>query len=173
MLLDPELFPVDKAKEMGLWPPGDAVAHGVFPYIKRLKVDKVKILDVGCMKGENAVYMLELDVDNKIERIDLEVSGGSKEFADVLSTNISGNDRLSTFNSGQTDEYDVVCIHANCKNLPKTMRKFYHRLKPNGIFCGNDHGATRVKDALLEFRREDRIGTPINVSNGCWFWYKR
>lgn len=173
LTLNPELFSITQSKEMGLWPPGDTVSIGVFPYIERLKVESVKILDVGCMKGENAVHLCELDTKKKIKQIDLVVSGGQKEFESVLQENIKGNNRIKVLISDVSDEYDVVCIHGNAKNLPKTMRKYYSKLKSNGIFCGNAHADVQTKVALNTFRREDRIGTPIMVSKDCWFWVKR
>lgn len=173
MLMDPELFSISQSKEMGIWPPGDANhVKGIYPYIKRLRVDKVKILDVGCTKGEISIYMLEIDQINKIERIDLIVSGGQKEFETILDENIKLESRVRKI-TNTNEEYDVVMINSNSKNLDKTMRKYYDVLKSNGIFCGNDHGASKVKEALHTFRREDRIGTTMNISNGSWFWYKR
>lgn len=173
MLMNPELFSITQSKEVGLWPPGDAEhVRGIYPYIKRLKVNKAKVLDVGCMKGEISVYMLELDESGKIEKIDLVVSGGEKDFESVAKENIKIDNRL-TIVSDAKDEYDIIMVNSESKNLDKTMRKYYHKLKSNGIFCGNNHGASRVKEALTKFRREDKIGTPINVANGSWFWYKR
>jgi 2-polyprenyl-3-methyl-5-hydroxy-6-metoxy-1,4-benzoquinol methylase len=171
--MNPELLSITQSKEMGVWPPGDAVfVKGIYPYIKRLKIESVKVLDVGCMKGEISSYLLELDETEKIKKIDLVISGGEKDFEKVLAENIKGQSKLSIIKEA-SDEYDVVMINANAKNLDKTMRKYYSKLKSNGIFCGNDHNSPRVKEALSSFRREDKIGTPILVTNGSWFWYKR
>lgn len=173
MLMNPELFSITQSKEMGLWPPGDAEhVKGIYPYIKRFKADKVKVLDVGCMKGEISVYMLELDESGKIKKIDLISSGGDKAFEPVLQENIKSNSKLKVLTETE-DEYDIVMVNSDSKNLDKTLRKYYSKLKSNGIFCGNNHGASKVKEALVKFRREDKIGTPINVANGSWFWYKR
>lgn len=173
MLMNPELFSITQSKEMGLWPPADCDhVTGIYPYVKRMRSEKVKILDVGCMKGEISIYMLELDKINKIERIDLVVSGGQKEFESVLDQNIKTEPRLHKV-SEPDDEYDLIMINYAAKNLDKTMRKYYHRLKSNGIFCGNNHNDAKVKEALSTFRREDRIGTPINIAKNSWFWYKR
>lgn len=171
--MNPDYFTVSQFKEMGIWPPGEAnFVKGIYPYIKRLNSENIKILDVGCLKGEISVYMIEVDIANKIEKIDLIVSGNQKEFESVLLDNIKDAKKLKLVQDTE-EEYDVVMINSACKNLEKTMRKYYHRVKKNGLFCGSDHDDMKVKNALTTFRREDRIGTPISVSMGSWFWYKR
>ena len=144
LTMDPELFSITQSKQMGTWPPGDCASFIIIPYMKRLKADSIKILEVGCMKGENAVYMLENDTTNKIELIDLVKSGGKPEFDSVLAENINGINKISLVNDPKEDYYDVVCIHSGSKNLDKTMRKYFSRLKTNGTFCGNDHPSPKV-----------------------------
>jgi len=53
------------------------------------------------------------------------------------------------------------------------LSKDYSMLESHGIFCGNDHNTIPVKEKLGKFRREEKIGTPILVANGIYFWYKR
>lgn len=174
MLINPDFFSVSQSKEMGLWPPGESnFVKGMYPYVKKINSESIKILDVGCMKGEVSIYMLEIDTSNKIEKIDLIVSGGQKEFVQILSDNIKDIEKLKMLQDVSDVEYDVVMINSACENLEKTMRKYYHKVKKNGLFCGNNHDDIKVKNALTTFRREDRIGIPINVSIGSWFWYKR
>lgn len=176
LTMDPELFSIAQSKEIGVWPPGNIVAHGIFPYILRLKPSTITILDVGCMKGENAIYMLDKDEKKKIEKIYGVVSptegqeGYKPEYKDILKQNTKDNPRFTLNYKDQ--QVDVVCIHAN-SDLDASLRKYYNKVKHNGIFCGNEHGTIRVREALSKFRREVKIGTPINVSNDCWFWWVR
>jgi len=178
LMSDPEFFNIEQNKLMGLWPPGDQVAIGVYPYIKRLKTDKVTIVDVGVMKGEGARWFFEMDtVNQKIGMIYGVVSvmeGDKNRYNDLLEKNMSGESRFTLgFDPyKKNQEVDVVCINSEC-NLDKSLKRFYRSVKPNGIFCGNLHASGKVKEALLKFRRDNKIGTPISVSNGSWFWYKR
>jgi len=175
-MLNPDLFTIEQSKQMGTWPPSDIVAHGIFPYVKRLKEENLRILDVGVMKGENAYHMLTLDEKNKIKKIYGVVSYSDEkkeEFAEyetILKKNMENQTRFSMEYTNQ--HCNVVCIHAH-SDLYNNLNKYYKILKHNGIFCGNEHNLTHVKEALVKFRRETKIGTPIMVSNGCWFWIKR
>lgn len=176
MLMDPTQFSIIQSKEMGLWPPSDIVAHGIWPYIKRLKESNLIVLDVGVMKGENSVYLLEKDTEKKIEKIYGGISYDPKrkeEFENydrLLEKNTEGLERFSL--SDYSGSAHVVCIHAD-SDLDSNLEKYYDAVQSNGIFCGNEHDQPRVKEALSNFRRKNKIGTPIMVSNGCWFWIKR
>jgi hypothetical protein len=64
-------------------------------------------------------------------------------------------------------KYDVVITDGN------NLQKDYSYLNSSGIFVGDRHNEIPVKEALGKFRREEKIGTPILVANGVFFWYKR
>lgn len=63
--------------------------------------------------------------------------------------------------------YDVV-ITDN-----EDLTRDYSMLVSTGIFCGPNHNEMTVKEKLGKFRRDQKIGTPILVANGIYFWYKR
>lgn len=176
MFLNPTQFSITQSKEMGLWPPGDVAGLGVWPYIKRHRESNLIVLDVGVMKGENVVYLLEKDTNNKIEKIcgvvsyDPQRKQEFENYETILKTNTEGMARFSLDYSGEPAH--VVCVHADSE-LDTNLEKYYSVVKSNGIFCGNDHHSPRVKEALTNFRRKNKIGTPIMVSTGCWFWIKR
>lgn len=176
MLLDPTQFSITQSKEMGMWPPGDITGIGIWPYVKRLKEQNLRVLDVGVMKGENAVFLLEKDTDNKIKKVygvvsyDQQRKQEFENYESILKKNTDGLARFSLNYSGQSCH--VVCVHSNSE-LDVNLEKYYTAVKSNGIFCGNEHDQSRVKDALTNFRRKNKIGTPIMISNGCWFWIKR
>lgn len=175
MIMNPELFTVKQNKEMGLWPPSDIVGPGIAPYIKRIKKEKVRVLDVGIMKGENAVYLIENCPNARVYGIN---EGNPPEYADApeyaaaQKENLEGLERY--WNKWDDDVvFDVVCINAKLVPLDNYMDLYYNKLSSNGIFCGNEHHLMPVKEALVKFRKKNKIGTPIQVSNGCWFWIKR
>lgn len=176
MLMDPTQFSITQSKEMGMWPPSDLAGIGIWPYISRLRENDLEILDVGVMKGENAVFLLEKDTKNKIKKIygvtsyDPQRKQEFENYETLLKKNTDGLARFSLDYSGQSCH--VVCVHADSE-LDINLEKYYSVVKSNGIFCGNEHHLPRVKEALSSFRRKNKIGTPIMVSNGCWFWIKR
>ena len=172
-IMNPDMFTIEQQKQMGIWPPSDIVSHGVWPYINRMKENNLTVLDVGVMKGENAIHILSLDEKKKVKQIYGVISHAKEEqkiYDDVLEKNVKNQDRFSLNYTNQ--HCDIVCINAH-SDLYNNLIKYYKVLKHNGIFCGNEHHLTHVKEALSKFRREVKIGTPIMVSYGCWFWYKR
>lgn len=169
--MNPDYFTIDQSKEMGIWPPSNTIGHSVFLYIKRMAIPNIKVLDIGCRKGENAIHLLELDVNNKIDHIYLKSFDKDPKYAEILQKNIANNTKISMFKDDDT-KYDVIYIDYSCDNLTEIMNKFYGRLSEKGIFCGNEHSDKKVKNALSQFRRENKITTPISVANGCWFWIK-
>lgn len=175
-MLNPDEFTIVQSKQMGMWPPGDVPALGIWPYINRLKENDLEVLDVGVMKGENAVFMLEKDTNKKIKKVygvvsyDPERKENFSSFQGILQRNVDG---LDHFTLNYNDEScHVVCVHAD-SDLDTNLEKYYTAVKSNGIFCGNNHSSDHVKKSLLKFRRKNKIGTPIMVALDCWFWYKR
>lgn len=172
-MMNPELFSIIQSKDMGIWPPSDLLGIGIWPYVKRLKRDKLKILDVGCMKGDNAAYFLELDAEtNKIDKIYCEQSKTFPVGVDeVFKLNSKSLDKITT---GSYDgQYDVVCVHHSLEKLDSELKTAYDKLSVGGLFCGSEHNRQEVKEALGKFRRDNKIGVPILISYNSWFWIKR
>ena len=172
MNLDPDLFTIKQSQEMGTWPPSNLVANGISPYIARQKKDDLIVLDVGVMKGENAFMLLANDIKKKIKIVYGIVSYAkdNSEYENILKQNMKDENRFSL--DKIPSKADIVCIHAQ-SDLYMSLHTYYDTVEHGGIFCGNEHGSTRVKEKLNRFRREKRIGTPISVANDTWFWYVR
>ena len=175
MLLNPELFSITQSKEMGMWPPSDLVADSIYPYIKRMP-NPVKILDVGVFKGENVYRFLEKDEQKKIEMIYAVKTpytnfNENEHLDNLLDNNLK--ECYGKFVFSVPDEpVDIVCINSRT-DLTHSLNDYYKCVRKNGIFCGNNHAETHVKIALSEFRRANKIGTPISVALDTWFWYVR
>lgn len=168
MLGDPDLFPIEHLRPMGMWPQVTMTSRGIIPYIKRIKSDKVKITIVGDSKGDSIVDILESCPN--VFRI-YAINKEDTKYSKLFEQNIQNFKNKIKFLSDR--ESDVVCIDGSMCS-PEALESFYDLVKPNGIFCGNCHEDVSVKDALNTFRRNKRIGTPIQVSNRTvWFWYKR
>ena len=171
-MINPDFFTIKQSQEMGTWPPSNLVAHGISPYIGRYKKDNLVILDVGIMKGENAFMLLSNDTKKKIKMVYGIVSYAkdNSEYENILKQNMKDENRFSL--DKIPSKADVVCIHAQ-GDLYNNLHKYYDMVEHGGIFCGNEHGSTHVKEQLNKFRREKKIGTPINVANDTYFWYVR
>lgn len=183
LLMDPELFTIQQNKEMAIWPTSGLVAEGLWPYIKRMRKDKVAILDVGVMKGENAYRFFERDTHPQKKKIDKirGVVSYSEEYKKthpaeflsnllkILDKNMKTENKFELLSSDE--DFDIVCINSD-SDLSNNLEKYYPRLQAGSIFCGNDHSSPKVKEALSLFRRKNKIGTFISISHGCWFWVK-
>lgn len=171
-MINPDFFTIKQSQEMGTWPPSNLVAHGISPYIGRHKKGDLVILDVGVMKGENAFMLLSNDTKKKIKMVYGIVSYAkdNSEYENILKQNMKDENRFSL--DKIPSKADVVCIHAQ-GDLYNNLHKYYDIVEHGGIFCGNEHGSTHVKEQLNKFRREKKIGTPINVANDTYFWYVR
>lgn len=178
-MADPTVMPIEQKKLMGLWPPSaDNIADSLYPYIKRMKKEKVSILDVGTGLGENAYRFFELDKENgKIGGyVTLDIPLNIPASPETTKSNLEGLG-VEFVPAGVdigNSLFDVVFINADLKPLDKCMVKYYDNCDHHGIYCGNNHHTTHVKEALSKFRRGKKIGTPISISNRlCWFWWKR
>ena len=129
--------------------------------------DKVTILDVGTRKGENVFRFLELDTQNKIDKI----YTTDDEYDPMATDNLKPYGDRVVF-SNDVNSVDLVSVNSST-NLNETLDKYYTKVKQGGIFCGNNHSEIFVKEALNTFRHTKRIGTPIMVAYDTWFWYVR
>jgi len=174
LLADPTLAPIEQKKTFGLWPPSkDNIADSMYPYVKKMNhEEKIKILLVGDPLGEDAARFLELDENEKIKKIRIL----DDTFGDVGKENIKDKEKIGVISTKDfnAEKYDFVFINSENKPLDEVMKTYYNSVKSHGIFCGNNHHKDYVKEALAKFRRGNKIGTPILVSNRlCWFWIKR
>jgi hypothetical protein len=169
--MNPEFFTIQQRKEFGMWPDADLISRGIIPYVNRIKLDAITVTIKSDMKGENIVDLL--DNCKKISKIYY-----SNDYTDM-------DERVKAAFNKNTEPYkdkiaevkgkkvNVVCIDESACN-PERLALYYESVLPGGIFCGNGHESPEVKKALLDFRRGNKIGTPIDVSNrAVWFWIKR
>lgn len=175
MIGNPELFDIENKKLFGLWPHDQLISKGINPYIRRIRQDKLAMLVVGDLKGESINDFLT-ENDNIIKMNVVNVYEGienAEDLKELYSKNIS--DFKGKIDKGISKDKlrDIVCIEkTSCTQ--NNLELYYNNVKPGGIFCGNEHESPEVKAALLAFRRNKKIGTPISVANRTiWFWYKR
>jgi len=174
MFGDPELFDIETLKNMNMWPNQELISRGIIPYIKRIRKEKIAIAIIGDPKGENAVDIL--DNTNRIVKINIVNNYGDSPNAEVLKSVFSKNTEryknIIDLGFGKK-ERDVICFDKSACTV-ENLVQYYDCVKSGGIVCGNGHNTEEVKKSLTEFRRTNRIGTPIQISYlTTWFWYKR
>lgn len=172
--MDPEFFPIKQAKMFGTYPTNSIIGVGLFPYIKRLKKEKISVLNLGDRKGENAFYLLENDVKHKIDKI-YTVNTPNEDYDKLFKENTTGLEKLVTEYKGELVQ--VLCVDSSLmkskEDFDMMMKMYYNKLEINGIICGNNSEQTHVKNSLAFFKRQNKIGNIPMISRSSWFWFKR
>lgn len=172
--MDPELFDIERKKLFHLWPDVESISYSITPYIKRLKRDKLALVVVNDLKGENSVDFL--DNCDKIAKINVvnnydDLNPDVDTIKELFNQNTSKRKEIQR--GFEIKERDVVCIDKSACTV-ENLELYYKAVKSGGIFCGNGHNEHAVKEALSNFRRTNKIGSPILIANKVtWFWYKR
>lgn len=172
--MNPDFFDIEEKKQFGLWPHGDLISTGIIPYAKRIKETRLAMGIVGDLRGEDVYNFLEnvpnIVKMNVVNRYDTEEE---KALQQIFKKNTANHNSKIGFGLTRDKQRDIVCIEKNACTV-ENLVLFYQNVKSGGIFCGNGHDTEEVKKALLEFRRNEKIGTPILVCyRTIWFWYKR
>jgi hypothetical protein len=173
LTFNPEYFTIKQSKLVGLWPTGDVLADSIIPYLRRIKKEKVEVLDVGVFKGDMTFRLLELD-QGKIAKIYCQ-EVQPHDFAHVFHANFEDADqetknRITSIYDGR--EVDMVIVN-QLIDLDNLLEVYYNKLCKGGIFVGDGHHTVKVKEALGKFRKEKKITAPIGTINkNIWFWYK-
>lgn len=173
--MDPDYFEIDRLRPLGMFPRSTLISRGLIPYVNRManREEKIKITIVGDLKGESVVDFLENCP--KIFRIyvvnDYPATPEGEKLKKIFEKNTEKyKDKIKYMHDRQSN---FVCIERESCSI-EILETYYSLVRIGGIFAGNGHEHTDVKEPLVKFRREHKIGTPIQVSNrAVWFWYKR
>lgn len=167
MFMDPEFFTIEQRKQFDMWPDADMISQAMIPYIKRLGKDGVQITLKNDLKGESIYDILESC--KNVSKI--YISNEESDFKTVFDENTKNfADKVKKVKGKKVDLVGVD--KTACTS--ETLELYYDSVRPGGIFCGNGHELVSVKEQLSLFRKKNRIGTPVMVSNrSVWFWYRR
>jgi hypothetical protein len=169
--MNPEFFDIEEKKTFGLWPHDELISVGINPYIKRIREEKIAMAIVGDLRGESTVHFLENS--SKIVKINVVNNYAEEHLKTIFNKNIEGYKSKIDLGLSRDKKRDVVCIDKDACTA-ENLELYYQNVKHGGIFCGNAHDSIQVKQALNEFRRKVKIGTPIQVCHRTiWFWYVR
>lgn len=180
MFGDPEFFDINTSKQMGMWPAPNQMSTSIIPYIKRMRIDKPSVFFYGVLKGDDLIDILEKTnvIAFGYDKFKPDIDG--QPYVETRKKNIKDFDSICRGRYNTIDDplkymkyFDVVLVNMH-ENLDYNLKDAYDTVKSNGIFAGNFHDVDRVKASLGEFRRNNKIGTPISIANKTvWFWYKR
>jgi hypothetical protein len=173
MFGDPEYFDIEQKKVFGLWPHDQLISRAMNPYIRRMRRDKVAMLVVGDLKGESVNdFLTENEKIIKVNVIN-NYNEDTESFKEVLKNNTEKFKGKIDLGISKNKLRDIVCIDNSACNV-ENLELYYKNVNSGGIFCGNGHDLQSTKDTLTEFRRNTKIGTPIQVCyKTIWFWYTR
>jgi predicted O-methyltransferase YrrM len=196
ILTDTDFMTVDELEKETGWPLDWTSVKGLYPYISRLKGDKIKGIEIGTCRGESAYLILsECPNVSKLYCIDpflgyndwageLNQETMSK-FEEIASKNLSkfenrvkivkkkSTDAIHDFKDNSVDFIFVDGDHSR-EATYTDLCLYYRKLKTGGIFSGHDYHLPEVRQALNDFRDEYKCRIPIQMtSNSVWFWYKR
>lgn len=171
--MNPDLFDIEHLKTFGMWPNTSLISFSMSPYLKRMRADKLALLLVDDLKGENASYFLENN--SKIIKINMinKYDDTTEEYKNLFDRNTQSFKGKIDLGISKDKKRDIVCIEkSSCTE--ENLELYYNNVKSGGIFCGNGHDLNNVKSALLNFRHKVKIGTPIQVCHRTtWFWIVR
>lgn len=167
--MNPEFFDIEEKKMFGIWPHDQLISVGINPYIKRIREEKIAMAIVGDLRGESTVHFLE----NNPKIVKINVVNVGDTHKSIFEKNTEGYKSKIDFGLSKDKKRDIVCIDKDACTIDN-LELYYQNVKQGGIFCGNGHDTIEVKQALNEFRRKVKIGTPIQIAHRTiWFWYVR
>jgi len=179
-------FPQDWISVKGLW-----------PYIKRLGMDLVGV-EIGTCRAESTVFLLDKCSNiKKIYTVDPykayqdwngEITQETVDkFRVIAQTNLKKyGDQAEMVRMESVDfakkckkdkiEFDFIFVDGDhsYEGTLADCEAYYPLLKNGGVFCGHDYQSLdSVRQAVNDFRKNNNISAPLNLStNSAFFWNK-
>ena len=187
-------------KELGdKWPYDWVSVRGLAPYIKRLGENVVGV-EIGTCRAESTAYLLdkcpnivklytidpykayddwngEIDQD-VLDKFMMIAQENLKQHGDrvqmIRETSSDAASKIKTIT--EKAEFDFIFVDGDhsYETTLADCEAYYPLLKKGGLFCGHDYTTLEsVKKAVTDFRTNNKINTPVNLSlNSSFFWYK-
>lgn len=191
---DHEFSDIEKLTEANLWPFEFLSAHGMIPYLKRAGKDLVGI-EIGVLKGENVRLLLDeltniktiYGVDPYVEHSDqgtFRSQAYMDQYLEVADRNLkthkkkyklvkkSSADAAADF---KDESIDFVLLDGDHSydGIKADIETYYPKLKKGGHIFVHDTYLPEVQKAMHDYRDENRLRMPLNMSkNYISFWVK-
>lgn len=195
--VETDLMTIEELEAGGLWPVEWTSVLGLIPYIKRQGPDLIG-LEIGVARGESSYVLLDKcpniktlygidpykEFEDWVGTIDQEHNDKTKEiaiknlakFGDRFVSLFTMDSKDALLYDGFDDNYfDFIFIDGDHSfdGALFDIANYYDKVKVGGIFAGHDYNLPAVQEALIKFRNDTKIRTPINItSNNCWYWIK-
>ena len=194
MFENPEYFNIETLKMMSMWPQKYLSAYGMMPYLKRMPGNLAGI-EIGVLKGEN-VFVL-LDEVPSIEKVwgvdpyspyqDYETKRTKEDmnaYKKVAAENLSGfgeryelveKTSKKAASAFKDESVDFILIDSDhtYESIKKDLELYYPKLKNNGYMFVHDTHVEHVRNAVFDFKKEQKNRLPIQISkNFLFFWRK-
>lgn len=191
---DHEFSDISKLTESNLWPFEFLSAYGMMPYLKRAGENLVGV-EIGVLKGENIRLLLDelsnikmiYGVDPYLEHSD-QGTFRSQEYMDqyleIAERNLKTHKKrykLVKKSSGEAhtdfkdESLDFILLDGDHSydGIKNDLEVYYPKLKKGGHIFIHDTYLPDVQKAMHDFRDENRLRMPLNMSkNYISFWVK-
>ncbi len=182
------------SNELG-WPLDYTASKALIPYLKRLKGETAKGIEIGTARGESTYLILEqcpnitkaytidpffayedwvgpidqetMDKFKAIAYKNLEKFGVKAEIIPLTS-----EEAVDLFPNLEYSYLFVDGSHSK-ENVLKDLTLYYPKVKSGGIVAVHDTNLNTVNDAIKEFREVNKVRQPMNnLPNGVIYWIK-
>lgn len=162
-----ENMTVEDLKNETGWPIDTLATIGIVPYLSRMKTDIVGMI-IGAGRGEDAYYVLESCWNLK------KLYLAEDNISELAEKNLTVfKDRVKVIDTNFSKDIATNFVFFSTLETMNDIRSYYDRLQVGGIIAGVDHHVPDVKAKLSEFRNDNKVRIPIQVSrNNTWFWIK-
>lgn len=193
-VFDKEFDTIEKIKADNQWPFEWLSAHGMSPYLKRITGEVVGV-EIGILKAENVVLLFEqcpniskiYGIDPYVEHTDQNVTRSQEnmdKYLKIANKNVKHlGDKYKLYKETSTEaverftdeSLDFVLLDGDhsYNGIMADLNNYYPKLKKGGYMFIHDCYNQEVLKAIHEYRDENRIRIPLNMSkNYINFWIK-
>ena len=183
-----------QVKEAGKWPFDFLSAYGMLPYLKRMQ-GNITGIEIGVLKGENVALLFDelsnikkiIGVDPYVEHTDHATTRTQEDmdkYLKIAEENLKPyKKRYALIKKSSADaaadidddSVDFILLDGDhsYEGIKADLAAYYPKLKKNGHIFIHDCFREDVVKAIHEYRDENRIRIPLNMSkNYVNFWTK-
>jgi predicted O-methyltransferase YrrM len=193
--LETDFQTIEDLKRESSWPLPYTSTVGLAPYIKRAGPDLVGV-EIGTCRGESAYLLLEkcanlkklytidpftefedwngtvpVDVLEKQKAIAIQ---NLKEWGDRIEMVFEKSENVASRFEDESLDFVYIDGDHSYEGVMKDLTLYYPKVKKGGYLAGHDFDTLgSVKRAVMEYRNNNRIRSPLHLTNNSsYFWVK-